>query len=278
MISIIICSKQGNIADELQANIRATIGVPYELIVIDNSDNRHSIFSAYNEGVRQATQEILCFMHEDIRYHSDDWGNHVIAHFSDSQTGMIGLAGAYCLLFVPSLWAKAKPHFKCLIQSFPDKNRPARHYRSSERPVELACVDGFWFCMRKSLFEHVSFDAGRFRHFHFYDMDISMQVRQQGYAIQGVTDILIEHFSTGSLDARWLEAAYLFHRKWEKELPASVNNSPRHKPLMRLKAYRDLLYLHRKNHFPVSSETRMIGWKTLGLNIATAYLLSLFKK
>jgi len=51
MISIIICSRTASISDELTQNINQTIGIPYELVIIDNSDNLYSIFSAYNEGV-----------------------------------------------------------------------------------------------------------------------------------------------------------------------------------------------------------------------------------
>ncbi|MDR1610676.1 MAG: hypothetical protein LBS08_04115, partial [Candidatus Symbiothrix sp.] len=42
MISIIICSKNKDISEQLKSNIEATIGVRYELIVIDNSKQDYS--------------------------------------------------------------------------------------------------------------------------------------------------------------------------------------------------------------------------------------------
>ena len=66
MISLIICSRTADISDELKQNIATTIGCEYELCVIDNSRNEYSIFTAYNEGVRRAKGDILCFMHDDI--------------------------------------------------------------------------------------------------------------------------------------------------------------------------------------------------------------------
>ena len=51
MISCVICSRQPDISAELKENIASTIGCEYELIVIDNSKNEHSIYSAYNQGV-----------------------------------------------------------------------------------------------------------------------------------------------------------------------------------------------------------------------------------
>ena len=60
MISIIICSRTPDISRELKQNIATKIGCDYELVVIDNSSNGHSIFSAYNEGVEKAKGELLC--------------------------------------------------------------------------------------------------------------------------------------------------------------------------------------------------------------------------
>jgi hypothetical protein len=51
MISIVICARANDINEALKENIQNTIGVPYELIVIDNGKNEYSIFSAYNKGV-----------------------------------------------------------------------------------------------------------------------------------------------------------------------------------------------------------------------------------
>lgn len=74
MISCIICSRTSTISNELMQNISSTIGCEYEIITIDNSTNKHNIFQAYNEGIRRAKGEYLCFMHDDILYHTENWG------------------------------------------------------------------------------------------------------------------------------------------------------------------------------------------------------------
>ena len=74
MISLIICSTHSDISAELKQNIDTTIGYDHEYVVIDNSDNRHSIFSAYNEGIRRSKGDILVFMHQDIGYQTINWG------------------------------------------------------------------------------------------------------------------------------------------------------------------------------------------------------------
>ena len=74
MISLVICSSTPKLSKELIQNIESTIGFEHEYVVIDNSNNQHSIFSAYNEGVHQAKGDILCFMHQDIDFQSLNWG------------------------------------------------------------------------------------------------------------------------------------------------------------------------------------------------------------
>ncbi len=52
MISIIVCSKYSKIDDAFAENIKDSIGkVDYEIVWIDNSKKKFSIFEAYNNGV-----------------------------------------------------------------------------------------------------------------------------------------------------------------------------------------------------------------------------------
>ncbi|MDR3272680.1 MAG: glycosyltransferase family protein [Flavobacteriaceae bacterium] len=276
MISIIICSKKGNISEFLKSNIEATINVPFELIVIDNSENKYSIFSAYNEGVKRSSYDYLCFIHEDVLYHSKDWGNKVLNHLADPKTGLIGLAGSYYLLDIPSTWYKAKPSVKNLIQSYAGKSKLPKTY-SLKEAKEVVCVDGFWFCSRKDVFEKVAFDHTTFEGFHFYDLDISMQIHEKGYKIWVIPDIIVEHFSGGNLNKQWLVSSYLFYEKWKKYLPITVNPSLKKKNMVDVKAFRDLLYLHKKYNYPIPAKTWKLGWNKLGINLITAYFLSIIK-
>jgi len=272
MISIIICSKQGFISEQLHSSIKKTIGVPYELIVIDNSKNQYSIFEAYNIGVKQAKNDYLCFMHEDILYHSNDWGKSIINHLLKSEIGLIGLAGSYYLLAMPTPWFEAQPAALNFIQTSPKDQKSSVHYRIQE-DQQVICVDGFWFCSRKDVFKKVSFDSESYSGFHFYDMDISMQVHTSGYKIWVVSDILIEHFSEGSQNKQWIDSAYIFYHKWKAKLPVNINPSLKKKSFINIRAYKDLLFQYKINHCPISKELLKIGWETLGLNILTAFTL-----
>ena len=61
MVSVIICSKHEKLSESVRQNIDLTIGVPYEIVCINNSRREYSIFSAYNKGIAQNKYPFLCF-------------------------------------------------------------------------------------------------------------------------------------------------------------------------------------------------------------------------
>ena len=216
MISIIICSRTPSISTDLIENINHTIGVQYELICIDNSTNAYSIFSAYNEGVKRSQFDILCFMHDDINFKSNNWGISVINRFKSLKLGAIGVAGAPYYAILPGAWWSSG----YICQSVFGEQALA-YQAKNDNALPVVVLDGLWFCVRKSLFSMIRFDDETFNGFHYYDMDISLQIHQQGYDILNVYDIAIKH-SSGKLDTIWLKNALLLQKKWQKSLPASI--------------------------------------------------------
>ena len=224
MLSIIICHRKKELLSALEKNIEETIGIPYELIVIDNSENSHSILSAYNEGVIRSRYDILCFSHEDILFHTKNWGKKVVAHFSNTEVGMIGVAGGLAQSEIPSAWWYndyfAKSINNVLMPSNDKNDKKFYHYKteSIEDKTEVVVIDGVWFCIRKSLFDEIFFDEKTFKEFHLYDMDISMQVSQFS-KVYVVNDILLQHFSNGKIDQNYYEDLCSFVEKWNHYLP-----------------------------------------------------------
>ena len=93
MFSIIICSRKKEISHKLYQNISETIGVPFEVLCIDNSRNDYSMCSAYNEGVKRAKYPFLCFMHEDVTFLSKEWGKECVKEFEKIDVWMLGDLG-----------------------------------------------------------------------------------------------------------------------------------------------------------------------------------------
>ena len=78
MFSIIICSISLKRLETLQVNIVKTIGTSCEFIAIDNSQKRWPIAKVYNYGAKRAKYPYLFFVHEDVKFHSSQWGGRII--------------------------------------------------------------------------------------------------------------------------------------------------------------------------------------------------------
>ena len=224
MISCVICSRRPDIPAELKENITTTIGCEYELVVIDNSRNEYSIFSAYNEGVRRAQGDILCFMHEDILYHTDIWGIKVIKYFEQyPQAGLIGIIGTHFLSKIPSGWWDTEIGSGHLLQRFykGDTYTIEMDQRgdSTRVPTRVVAVDGLWMCVQRKIFSQVRWDEETFNGFHAYDLDMSLQVYNAGYEVHILWDILIEHKSYGNPNLSFHIANQLLWDKWRNFLP-----------------------------------------------------------
>lgn len=105
MISIIISSFRPNLFSDLIENIKDTIGIDeYEIIKIDNPGIM-GLCDAYNKGAADAKYKYLCFCHEDVLFHTQNWGELIISSFSKNpRIGIVGFAGSVYKTWIPSGW------------------------------------------------------------------------------------------------------------------------------------------------------------------------------
>jgi hypothetical protein len=256
MISIIICSYNTDKIAEIELNISETVGVEYELIIIDNRKSLYNIFQAYNLGVKNSKFSIVCFMHDDIVYHSNNWGQEVVNYFNSKDTGMIGIGGTRFLSSIPTIWWAGghkyfTSRFGTVCHNSIDTNRndleiSQHNVINPENAIftRVAVLDGLWFCVRKELFKIVSFDEKNYNGFHFYDLDISMQINNLNYNIFCIFNIQLEHISASKHDKDWIESCNVFYHKWKAKLPISYVCLPLKQIIsveyMALKIFRDI--------------------------------------
>lgn len=226
MISIIVCSRNKSLSADFERNVKDTIGVDFEIVHIDNSKNRFSIYSAYNEGFSRSKFPYLCFVHEDVCFWSNNWGENIIAHLQMPNVGILGLAGRDYLTRIPASWS-AKMSAINIIQS--DKTglkhskvkcSPMGYDRSRRLVIML---DGVFMCMRRELMDEIRFDE-KIGGFHGYDFDISIQSVLAGKQNYVIYDVLLEHFSRGTPDASYYRSLIKVFKKWEQSLPLMPSN------------------------------------------------------
>lgn len=230
MISIIICSRNSDIPAELKQNIADTIGCDYELVVIDNSRNQYSIFQAYNEGVERAKGEILCFIHDDVVFHTNGWGKVIEALFlAHEDFGGIGVLGGHLLPFQESYYLLSSGNIMQLQNDGKVEMELRNDHFDKDGLDEVAALDGLLMAVPKELFlvKGVRFDE-TYGGFHMYDLDFSMQLREIGYKCVVTNNILVEHRTriTGVLESdSFKRELHKFYKKWEGAFPVVVGLS-----------------------------------------------------
>ncbi|TAD96441.1 MAG: glycosyltransferase [Bacteroidetes bacterium] len=226
MISIIICHRNAKLLADVSQNIAQTIGVPHEIVVVDNSENKYGICQAYNFGASQSKYEILCFSHEDLLFHTQNWGQKVLQIFENQQIGLLGVIGSCVHPNAPAAWWDTTKEFvrSRIFQRYENKNsEEITNNPKNESLSKTVTVDGLWFCCPKKVWQKNQFDAKTFTEFHLYDHDFALQIFQN-YDVCITHEILIEHFSLGNLNRSWLENIIKFHKKWQKKLPVKTAN------------------------------------------------------
>lgn len=226
MISIIICSRDLGIDPNLLTNITSTIGCEYELIIIDNYENKYSIFHAYNKGIKQSKSEILCFIHDDVLFHSKDWGKKLIDIFkSDAKIGLVGVAGSKVKTKAPSGWWNSPDELKQIniIQHLETGQVERWEYGLDDDVLleEVVVIDGVFMAIKRD--ENIMFD-NTLKGFHNYDLNISLLYKVNGYKVMVTKEIEIEHFSNGNINKSWYLSTQRFHNKNKHYLPLIAND------------------------------------------------------
>jgi glycosyltransferase involved in cell wall biosynthesis len=260
MISAIVCSINESHFKRFSDSFEQTVGVPFEIIRIDNTIEKLGICAAYNKGAALSRYPYLCFVHEDVVFLTENWGGKLIRHFESlSNVGILGIAGTSYKTFAPSGWWTPNLSFLFYnyVQTYKHADKKREHLQhQAEEPAKVICLDGVFLAAQRDVFDSVKFDES-VGGFHGYDLDLSlaMSARRQNYFIN---DVLIEHFSEGKADETWIENAFLLFEKWRGTLPLSAAGKKNDK-LTEVNALAAFVSLVIKSQLSADKKKRLIG-------------------
>lgn len=227
MLSVIICSINPGLLKQVSENIAETVGVQHEIIAFDNREKSWGICKVYNYCAEKAKYDHLCFLHEDVKFHTDNWGQKLLIELQKKDIGLIGIAGAVYKAKSPSTWSMIPVKYYRTNNIQRQKNgqvtESIHKVNCFDDSSRVAVVDGVFLAMRKIIFSQFKFDEQRFKNFHFYDMDISLRIAKK-YTVSVTYKILVEHFSEGNLNKTWVDEAISFYKQYKNDLPSYVIN------------------------------------------------------
>ena len=208
-------------AARMEESIARTIGTEYDVFRYFNEYN-DGLCKAYNNAAAKTRFPFLCFVHDDVVFHTMNWGNKLIEYLSDKETGLVGVAGGIYKSKYGLDWKDGNESFyRALIIDGILNGERFYFNPMQEKKSRVICLDGLFLCCRKEVWEENKLDEVVFKGFHFYDADWSMQVNQKlkNYVVY---DIEIEHFSHGMINRTFIENSFLFEEKWKAHLPAHL--------------------------------------------------------
>jgi len=213
LISLIICSKNSNYLRRLVDNVSNTIGCEYEIVFHDNSSETLSISSVYNYLFQKAIFPYVIFLHEDLEFHTSNWGILIQNILLNEKVGLLGLSGSVFKSKYPGVWSAS------LKSTYRVSNiQPEISISMNQLFDKVAVVDGCFLATRKDIFQNHFFDE-KLIGFHGYDIDLSMSISQR-FDIVVAKGIHFAHYSEGIQNLNWLESSFYIHEKWKKRLPS----------------------------------------------------------
>ncbi|MBI5882434.1 MAG: hypothetical protein HZB91_04950 [Elusimicrobia bacterium] len=228
MLSVIVSSQDPDLSSAHRAHVARTVGTGHEYRRIPNRAGRMGLAAAYNLGAARSKGEVLVFMHDDASFLTRGWGALLERKFrADPSLGLVGVAGTRRLERDDLRWeAAGSPHLRGrVVVEHPDGSKALSVFSWDRADDDVVALDGLFLAVRRELFDsgrglgRVRFDSETFDGFHFYDLDLAMQVRRTHRCVAS-WDILLSHRSTGLRDAAWVSAAGRFRKKYDHELPA----------------------------------------------------------
>ena len=269
-ISIIVCSRHDNLSEIFINNLNDTIGVDYELIIVNNSKNELSIFQAYNLGLKKSKAKFVCFLHDDVVFHTKNWALIIVNFFqSNSDAGLLGIAGSKIKTKMPATWSDCDKKYWALNILQHNIHKKVTHNSigfENDTFVEVVVLDGVFMVARK--LEFVEFDE-ELDGFHNYDLDLSLCYLLNGFKIFVTNQILLEHFSNGTINDSWFNSSHSFYVKHKAQLPVFLNEIQvsAFKESELKNGFRFIKHFVLKNNFKIA----FIYWLDLIINVPFSF-------
>jgi hypothetical protein len=277
MISVLICSADNSLLNQVKNNIEQTIGVEHEILFFDNLEKK-GICEVYNLLAERARFSYLCFVHEDVLFETLNWGRLLLDVFSkNSAIGVLGVAGGKYKSKCFSGWYSGISGIDCasVLHRYSHGDESILLQPNKENVLEeVVCLDGVFICTRKEVWQQSKFNEAVLKGFHFYDIDFSLRASQV-CKIAVTYDVSIMHITKGGdFGDNWVNAAIEFHIHCSDLLPCTKLFD--HSRSIEVKITRTWLDVLKKYKISWKNKLRWIRMQKLHHNPALYYAIARF--
>ncbi|HQZ02150.1 MAG TPA: GDP-mannose 4,6-dehydratase [Thauera sp.] len=227
-ISFVICSIDDSKYTHVSARLHAICTAPHEIIRIDDA---RSLSEGYTRGIGKTRFDTVVLCHDDIDLLCDT----ALADILRSalhEFDVVGVAGPRVLK--SAFWLNGGPSNTAGLVVHGPVGKPEAPFAinyydsSSDNRIAVQALDGVFIAAKRSVFDHVQFDADLFDGFHLYDIDFTHRCHLAGLKLGVVKDFSLVHASSGNFGDDWLH----YERRFRQKFPslAAARLSPRQTP------------------------------------------------
>ena len=220
VVSVVISTRKFD--DVYLKHVEKMFSHPKTEILVYENDGINSLTEIYNIGLKEAKNDIIVFMHDDLILETANMTPKIVKLFEKHpEYGIIGVAGTDKL--TSGRWWDTRDNMFGVVGHIHEGKRHVNHYSKGSfvdvlKPVVV--VDGLFFMVdRRRIKKHFNED---FKGFHFYDISFCYENFKEGVKIGVTTKISLTHKSIGMVNKQWEKNKLFFEALYEKELPAIV--------------------------------------------------------
>tara|TARA_B100001094_G_scaffold58842_1_gene54330 strand:- start:22338 stop:23774 length:1437 start_codon:yes stop_codon:yes gene_type:complete len=219
-LSVVFSTKKIN--EDFIKLIKSTSGVHKIEILPYENPGKYSLTEVYNMGLKDSTNDIVLFCHDDIKFDTKNWGRKLIKHFHKSDYGILGVAGCR---YLPKSgkWWEIPSEMMGQVYHEHDGKRWLSTYnpRFGTTILPSVLVDGLFFGVNKNKLG--TFFDESVTGFHFYDLNFCVQNFLKGVRVGVISNIDITHLSIGQTNQEWEKNRIIFSEKYTENLPLMVS-------------------------------------------------------
>lgn len=208
-------------------HVKDSCGIKNSEILVYENNNEFSLPELYNKVIKEAKNDIIVFIHDDLIFNTKSWGFKILSNFRKTDYGIIGVAGTTDLVRNPanpndtSWWVSSNKMVGRVSHQSEDKSWLSDYSNKFDNPIPVCLVDGLFIGIDRTKIKS-EFDE-RFKGFHYYDIPFCISNFHNGVKIGVTFDVDLTHKSVGKPNETFYKNMSLFNGLYGRFIPTKVS-------------------------------------------------------
>ena len=268
MITIGFSTRQDN--QKYINYLKKTSGLKDVEVIQKINNGEKSLSQVYNEILSESKYDTVVLCHDDIEFDTQPWGKRIIKHFTNTDFGVLGVAGTTDMPKSGMWWEDKRKMLGIVNHKHEGKKWESKYSNSWGDGITQSClVDGLFIAINKNLISE-NFDE-TVNGFHFYDVQFCINNFLKGVKIGVIYNVRLTHLSIGQTNNKWEENRLIFSEKFKEHLPIKSNIN------LDYSQNKDFKYLKKYNLKIVINSGKNIDWVKETLNKIESFNIPNYK-